>query len=250
LPERSGSRARRSANSTAATLQKTAAVMAAMLLIPLVAHGSPSSAYNDYVAGDYKKALEEYLRLLAKNTNDYRLHYDAGAAAYNATNFEEAQKQFTAALNSTDIIGSPTNQERTYFNLGNTLYRLGEGADTDKKKDFWKEAMTNYSRALAIHLNTNDVEAANNLAFVQQQLQQMEQQQKKQDKNDDSKQPEPDAAAKEAKARADAAVMRRQYKQALDIMEDCAKSNPTASSYGDYIKRLQEVNGVANTNHP
>ena len=73
------------------------------------------------------------------------------------------------------------------------------------------------------------------------------QQQQNQQPPDDQ---EPSEAAKAAKARADAAVKQRQYKQALDIMEDSLKSDSTTQYYGDYIKRLQEINGVAVAPHP
>jgi hypothetical protein len=101
-------------------------------------------------------------------------------------------------------------------------------------------------------LNTNDLDARNNLAFVKQQLeelkkQQQQQQDKQKDKKDDLK---PSPAAQEAKARADEAVKQRQYKEALGIMETSRKQDPTTEYYADYIKRLQEVNGVADTAKP
>jgi Ca-activated chloride channel homolog len=247
LPERARPRSRR-ARAAASALQ-TAAVALALCLIPLRSSASPSSAFRDYQSGKFTNAFEEYNRLVQQKTNDYRLHYDAGAAAYQAKKLEAAEAQFNSALNTPDIISDPQNQQRTYYNLGNTLYRMGEPLrEPDKKKELWQEAITNYS--LAVRLNTNDLDAKNNLAFVKQQLEELNKQQDK-DKN---KQPpedkEPSAAAKAAKARADEAVKRRQYRQALDIMEESLKNDPTTQNYEDYIKRLQEINGVAAPPHP
>ena len=62
-------------------------------------------------------------RLSAQNTNDYRLHYDAGTAAYRAKQLEKAEKQFNATLASSSVAPEPPEtQERTYYNLGNTEY--------------------------------------------------------------------------------------------------------------------------------
>jgi tetratricopeptide (TPR) repeat protein len=243
LPERSRERARR-ARAAAPALQKAAAALA-LLLIQWSGFGSPSSAYRYYQSGDSTNAFEEFNRLAQQKTNDYRLHYDAGAAAYKAKKLEAAEKQFNAALETPDIISDPQNQQRTYYNLGNTLYQLGVSLPAqDKKEELWKEAITNFSSAL--HLNTNDLDASNNLVFVQRKLEELKKDQQKDKTPDDQ---EPSATAKAAKARADEAVMRRQYKQALDIMEESLKSDPTTQTYGDYIKRLQEVNGVAAPPH-
>ncbi len=207
LPERPGSRRTRSAAAKPAA-PKAAVTLALLCLLPQAGSGSPASAFRDYQAGNYKESLEEYSRLAQKKTNDYRLHYDAGAAAYQAKQLETAEMHFNAALDTLDIVSAPQNQERTYYNLGNTLYRLGQALqDPDKKKKLWQDAIKNYN--LALPLNTNDFEARDNLAYVKQQLEELKQQQKQQDKQQ-PKDLEPSEAAKEAKARADEAVKQRQ----------------------------------------
>jgi Ca-activated chloride channel homolog len=185
LPERARARSRR-ARPAASALQ-TAAAALALCLIPLSGSGSPSSAFHDYQSGQFTNAFDEYSRLVKQKTNDYRLHYDAGAAAYQSKKLEAAEEQFNSTLNTPDIISDPENQQRTYYNLGNTLYRMGEPAqDPDKKKELWQQALTNYN--LAVHLNTNDIDARNNLAFVKQQLEELKkQQQQQQQQNKDQK---------------------------------------------------------------
>jgi Ca-activated chloride channel family protein len=187
LPERARSRRSR----PAASVLQTAAAALVLCLIPLSSDASPGSAFRDYQAGKFTNAFDEYNRLVKQKTNDFRLHYDAGEAAYQARKLEAAEEQFNSTLNTPDIISDPQNQQRTYYNLGNTLYRMGEPLpDPDKKKELWQQAITNYSRA--IHLNTNDMDARNNLAFVKQELeelkkQQQQQQQKNKDKDKDDK---------------------------------------------------------------
>jgi Ca-activated chloride channel family protein len=180
LPERARSRSRR-ARAAAPVLQKAAAMLA-LFLIPLSVAASPGSAFRAYQSGKYTNAFDEYNRLVKQKTNDYRLHYDTGASAYQAKKLEAAEEQFNSTLDSPDIIADPQNQQRTYYNLGNTLYRMGEPLpDPDKKKELWQQAITNYSRA--VHLNTNDVDARNNLAYVKQQLEELKKQQQQQNKD-------------------------------------------------------------------
>jgi TolA-binding protein len=51
-----------------------------------------------------------------------RLVFDAGAAAYRATNYDAALQDFQAATLSPDL----KLQQQAFYNLGNTLYRMGE----------------------------------------------------------------------------------------------------------------------------
>ena len=185
LPE--GPRPRRpetaptAANAAKAGWQKAAAILC-LLLLPAPAPASGPGAFNKYQSGDYQAAFEEYNRLAAANTNDYRLHYNAGTSAYRAKELQAAEKQLEAALNSPEIVSDLPAQEHTYFNLGNTLFHLGEpDADPQKKQERWEQSIANYSRAL--RLNTNDLDAQNNLAYVKKKLEELQQQQQQQQKN-------------------------------------------------------------------
>jgi Ca-activated chloride channel family protein len=181
LPESPRSRRSEAIPSPARTaLQKTAAVFC-FLLLALSGQASPSGAFRDYQAGDFKAAFDEYSRLSQQNTNDYRLHYDAGAAAYRAKQLEKAEKQFNATLASPAVAPDLLTQEHTYYNLGNTEYHLGEPlSEPDKKEERWQQAIDSYTNAL--RLNTNDLDAKNNLAFVKQKLEELKQQQQQQQK--------------------------------------------------------------------
>jgi Ca-activated chloride channel family protein len=168
---------------------RKAAVLCGALMIPGVVTASGPGAFNKYQSGDYQAAFEEYNRLAGEKTNDYRLHYNAGTSAYRAKELEAAEKQLGEALNSPAIVSDLDAQERAYYNLGNTLYHLGEpAADPKKKQERWEQSIANFSRAL--RLNTNDLDAKNNLAFVKKKLEdlQQQQQQQKNQKNDDKDQ--------------------------------------------------------------
>jgi Ca-activated chloride channel family protein len=191
LPE--GPRPRRAptAAGASASRRQTAALIFCVLLAPASAPASGPGAFNKYQSGDYQSAFDEYNRLAGEKTNDYRLHYNAGTSAYSAKELDAAEKQLGEALNSPGIVSDLDAQERAYYNLGNTLYHLGEpSADPKKKQERWEQSIANYSRAL--RLNTNDLDAKNNLAFVKKKLeelqQQQQQQQQKNQNNDDKNQ--------------------------------------------------------------
>ena len=81
------------------------------------------------------------------------------------------------------------------------------------------------------------------MQFVQQELEKLKKDQK--NKDNDKDQGAGRSGGEQAKARADQAVRQRQYKEAMDIMEASRKEDSTTEYYADYIKRLEEINGVA-----
>jgi Ca-activated chloride channel family protein len=168
---------------------RAAAAILCLFLLPARSPASGSGAFHQYQSGDYQAAFDEYNRLAAEKTNDYRLHYNAGTSAYRAKELDAAEKQLGEALNSPTIVSDLPAREHAYYNLGNTLYHLGEpAADPQKKQERWEQSIENYLSAL--RLNTNDLDARNNLAFVKkklEELKQQQQQQQKDQKNQDQK---------------------------------------------------------------
>jgi Ca-activated chloride channel family protein len=186
LPERVRSRRAETTGAVAHPGLGKAAAVLSLFLLPALASASTPGAFNKYQSGDYQGAFDEYNRLAGEKTNDYRLHYNAGTAAYRAQQLDDAEKQLGAALNSPDIAADLPTQEHAYFNLGNTLYHQGEPAsDPKKKQERWEQAIANYSHAL--QLNTNDADARNNLAFVKKKLEELKQQQQQSQNQKDQK---------------------------------------------------------------
>ena len=105
----------------ATALAETVALFLLLLGLPLAARGSPTSALREYNAGDYQGALRDYNQLLESKKDDPRLHFNAGTAAYQSRQLDDAAREFNSALASTDL----QLQQRAYYNLGNTLYRAG-----------------------------------------------------------------------------------------------------------------------------
>jgi tetratricopeptide (TPR) repeat protein len=206
-----------------------------VFLLTAAASASPSSALREYKAGKYDQALREYDQLLKRHSDDPRLHFNAGAAAYKNREFEAAVKQFNEALAAPDL----KLQALAYYNQGNSLYHLGERApDPAKRSESWEKSLQDYDSAMK--LNPQDADAKFNYEFVKKKLEELKQQQKK----DQPQNIQPSEAAKKAKAEADEAVRRRQYARALQIMETQLKEDPTTGYYGDFIQKLKEVTGV------
>jgi Ca-activated chloride channel family protein len=216
-------------------------VSAALLVLALALSStsvlaSNSGALRDYKRGQYDKALQEYQSSLQRKSDDPRLQFNTGAAAYRAQKFDEAIKRFSEALNSPDL----NLQQSAYYNRGNTLYYAGEQAtDPAKRNDLWKKSVQDFDSALK--LKADDVDAKFNRDFVKQRLEEAKEQQKQ---NSPQEKIEPSEEAKKAKQRADEAVIRRAYSEALQIMEAQLAKDPTTKYYDDFITRLREVTGV------
>jgi Ca-activated chloride channel family protein len=239
LPERKKSTGRPPASSSGTTgspqpkvATATVAVLVANLFLAGAAHASPASAMREYNRGNYTNALQELERLAQTDTNDLRLMFNAGAAAYRMTNYDAALNDFQRATLSPDL----NLQQRAYYNLGNTLYRLGETQfepDTEGLNaiaERWQQAVKNYEHAG--ELNTNDADVAFNLAFVKRQVGLIA---------------ELHEAMRRAKLAADDAVRRNEYHVALQIMESL--NNPIATKkFRDYTKKLKDIDAIVTPN--
>ncbi|HZV36425.1 MAG TPA: VWA domain-containing protein, partial [Verrucomicrobiae bacterium] len=182
LPDRSRRRSsRRSTATTSATTAVLETVTILLLLaIPMGVHASPASALREYNQGKYEEALKDYNQSLEKKKDDPRLHFNAGTAAYQAHQLDEASKQFNDALESPDL----NLQQRAYYNLGNTLYRIGEQMpDAAKKQEAWENSMKQFANALK--LNKQDADAKYNEEFVKKQLEELKKQQQSQQSQSD-----------------------------------------------------------------
>ena len=126
-----------------------------MLLLPVCAKASPATALRDFKSGNFTNALTEYERLAQIQTNDLRLVFNAGVAAYRATNYDEAVKCFMAVTLAPDL----KLQQQAYYNLANTRYRMSASAkDIDALEQAWEGVVKIYERA--VDLDKQDADAA------------------------------------------------------------------------------------------
>ena len=223
LPERTPSRRRSNQVTAAATL-------IAILLLPFGAKTSPTSALEDYRSGHFTNALAEYQKIATVKTNDLRLVFNAGDAAYRATNFDLAENLFQQVTVSPDL----KLQQQAFYNLGNVQFRAGQlGQDLDEMEEKWKSAEQSYQRASS--LDTNDVDAAFNFQFTKQCVAQIA---------------ELRELARRAKLAADEAARRRDYHRALMLVVEQLQKNPASKPLQDYAKRLKDIDDIATSNQP
>ena len=233
LPERSR-RKEKTSNVQRPTSNVPAAIAVALLTLVLLngtAEASPAKALKDYNSGNFTNALTEFERLLNEQSKhqkpeDPRLHFNAGTAAYRATNYTVAIQHFTAVLSAQDI----RLQAKACYNLGNVHYRLGQQAeDLDKLEEAWKESLKQFNHA--VDLDKTHQDAAFNKAFLEESLKQIALMRE---------------MAQRGKAAADDATRRRNYHGAFQIMQQLLKSNVAAKPFAEFTQKLKQIDDIAN----
>ena len=203
-------------------------LLAGLLSLPIAASGSPASALRDYNAGNYTNALDEYSALAEVSTNDFRLVFNAGDAAYRTTNYDLAQVLFDQVTLSPDI----NLQQKAYYNLGNTQFQMAKQAeDLDTLQSGIETAEKSYARA--VELNTNDTDAVYNLAFAKDTVERLK---------------ELRELLRRAKLEADLAVQRAEFHKALEIMgplQSRLQNSVAGKQFEDYTKRLKQIDDIA-----
>ncbi len=145
-----------------------ALLFALLLALPAPAHGDALEGRRLFDRGEFAASAEAYARAVERRPNDASLHYNHGVSLYRAEDYSGARRAFERALS----LGTPDVQERAFFNLGNTLYRLGEQAleegDVAAARDRWASALDNYANTL--ELNPEAADAAANEEAVRRDI--------------------------------------------------------------------------------
>jgi Ca-activated chloride channel family protein len=121
------------------------------------------------------------LYLAAAAAVSWPVGYNNGVTAYRSNDFSSASTAFEQATASPER----ALQQRAYYNLGNTAYRLGE-ADPTKAQPLWERAVKSYETALA--LDPKDGDAKFNHEFVKKKLEELKKQQEQQQQNKQNQQ--------------------------------------------------------------
>jgi len=204
-----------------------------ILLLPRAASASPADALRDYQAGDYTNALAEYSSLAEVRTNDFRLVFNAGDAAYRGTNYDLAQNLFQQVTLSPDI----NLQQKAYYNLGNTQFQMAKQAqDLDGLETGFETAEKSYSRA--VDLNTNDADAVYNLNFTRDTIERIK---------------EFRELLRRAKREADLDIQRAEFHQALEIMaplQSRLQNTVASKQFQEFTKRLKQIDDIATPHQP
>lgn len=111
----------------------------------------------------------------ARADEDPRLIYNQGTEDYANGEFAKAAESLRNSLHTEDL----SLQQRAYYNLGNTLYRTGQGTlekDPEATIKSWEASIKAYEDALS--LNGSDEDAKFNKELVERKLEELKQQQK------------------------------------------------------------------------
>jgi Ca-activated chloride channel family protein len=202
------------------------ALLAAWLSVCGNAGASPATAMRDYQSDNFTNALTEYSKLAEVRTNDLRLVFNAGDAAYRATNFDLAQSLFQQVTLSPDL----KLQQQAFYNLGNVQFQKAKQAkDLDGLEQGFDAAAKIYERAVT--LNTNDMDAVFNLNYSKNAAEYVRQIK---------------AALLRGKSSADAAVRRAEFHTALEIMQELTqKYQIAAKQFEDFTKKLKDIDDIA-----
>ena len=159
-------------------------------VVPCSQAETERDAQRHFQEKQYESALKIYRRLARENPDMPRFAYNAGAAAYRAKDMEEAEKQFANASYSPENLEL---QQKAHYNLGNTLFRLGEEAvNPEQKIAHWKKAIQRYQHAIS--LDETDQDAQENLDFVKRRLEELQQQQQNQEQQQNSENENPESS--------------------------------------------------------
>ncbi|MDA7888366.1 hypothetical protein N9A86_03175, partial [Akkermansiaceae bacterium] len=122
--------------------------------------------------------------------------YNSGIAAFTGGDFDKAQQDFQDTLANTSDLGL---QARSYYNLGNTHFRIGAGKLEEAPKETmadWEKSLTSYESSLK--LNPKDPDAEYNRDYVKKLLEELKKQEDQQEEKQDEKQdPSEDQESKE-----------------------------------------------------
>ena len=209
----------------------TAAIVVALALSTCAGLASPASALRDYKSGNFTNALVEFTKLAEVRTNDLRLVFNAGDAAYRATNFDLAQSLFQQVAVSPDL----KLQQQAYYNLGNVQFQKAKQAkDLDGLEQGFDAAAKIYERA--VMLNTNDADAVFNLNYAKNAVEYIRQIK---------------AALRRGKSSADTAVRRAEFHTAFEIMQELTQKYKIAEKqFEEYTKKLKDIDDIATPPQP
>ena len=203
-------------------------VAAALLVLSAHSGWSAPPGLSAYEQGNYELAKQAFEKRLQMEPEAPALQLNAGAAAYRLKDYGAATEYFSRAMLAED----PAVRSSAEFNLGNTLFRQGEGQqDKEKKITDWKDAIAKYEAALKTRPDYQ--EARENKERVEKLLEELEkeQQQEKQQKQDQ----------KQDQQKQDQSQQKDQQKQ--DQQSGQGQQDQKDQSSGDQQKDQQKSDG-------
>lgn len=153
---------------------------------------SPAKAYKAFSSNKFEEASALYKKEIQKNPENPSLNYNLGTSLYKSHNYNESLSALNKALKTQEL---PL-QQKTFYNIGNTLYRKGQAihqSDPQKAIELWQEAVKHYQSAL--ELDPKDSQTQDNIGFVKKKIEELKENQEEQ--KDQQSQKEQDQSQKD-----------------------------------------------------
>ncbi|MBT6325988.1 MAG: VWA domain-containing protein, partial [Bdellovibrionales bacterium] len=115
---------------------------------------SDNDGESEYKNENYSEALKTFLDQQIEDPNNLQLKYNTASTYYKLKDYEKAQKLFE----STALYGDQKLAQKSFYNLGNTFFRIGK----------LQESIDAYTKALEIE--PNDKDTKHNLEFVREEI--------------------------------------------------------------------------------
>ena len=192
-----------------------------------------------YTDGDYKGALETYMKVRESEPANPLLFYNIGTDQYKLENYEEAKKELESAVRMPDKKLS----SRAAYNLADTYFRIGEKANEPSARiAAWRESIAYLKKAIDID---NDFEnAKKNIEIIQRKLkEELDKQKENKDQNQDNNQKQPPLSdnAKQVLARALQLCKDGKYAEAKQMLENLIAEDETAGQLSGHVQRIDDV---------
>ncbi|MDQ6624876.1 MAG: VWA domain-containing protein, partial [Verrucomicrobiota bacterium] len=179
----------------------TASAVLILLLAGSLRANAASPGLDAYRAERFPEAYAQLQQTLEAHPDSRatdKIQFDAGAAAYKMKEYAKASQSFSQALLSPDV----QLQERSHYNLGNTLYQRGETQKSNETKlTDWTNALQHYDEALKI--DPKDKQAKENSEFVKKKIEELKKQQEQKPSPTPTPSPSPSPNQKDKKDQKD-----------------------------------------------
>ncbi|MBI1353881.1 MAG: hypothetical protein GC160_06005 [Acidobacteria bacterium] len=177
------------------TKRMTRAWLILLSLPAVLSAASTRSLINEgnsaYAEERYEEALEAYRQAGQNDAESAIAAFNRGAAHYRRQEFDDAKAAFQQAAQLAAEQGDPEIEALAEYNLGNALYKAGEGsAKTDPRSALTSLESSVGSYKEALELNPKLGAAAHNLEMARLRMKQLLEQMKNQPQGGQSKDPD------------------------------------------------------------
>ena len=196
-----------------------------LIMTILIADGNPREANEAYNNGDYQAAAKLYREAIDKDPGNAKLHFNLGNALMMMGETEQAIAAYESFM---ELAESAEDKALSEYNIGHF----------EAIAEQWQKAANRFKKALM--LNPEDEDARYNYELALSKLQEQEENQDQQNEPP----PKPSEEAKRLKALAESLVDQRRYNEALNLMKEGLKADPTVAAFNDFIQRIENITQV------